>query len=493
MKANQILSENKAWPFLDKLSNLLSGPGTRAYLVGGWVRDTLLGRDTADIDIAIAADAFEVASVIAGALGGTFVPLDSENRIARVVLPGKDGQANYQVDFSTYNSSIESDLARRDFTINAMAIRLGKADQQSDTILDPFGGQRDLQNRILRVVQQDAFTSDALRLLRAVRLAAELDFHIDKQTEGLIGQQPGLISNIAGERVREELMRILAVTGKWLDYMDELNLLTAVFPELAIAKGVEQPKEHHWNVFEHSLRSVSAVDFVLGQGEWEYADKSALSGVPWSDALAGHFGLEVSYGSTRRTLLKLAALLHDVSKPQTKALDANGRTRFLGHALEGAAAVVSILERLRFSVREIKLVETEVLHHLRPTQMSPSGLPTNRAIYRYFRDTGETGIDILFLSMADHLATRGPDLNVDGWQEHCRLTGYVLNKRFEQEKIVNPPKLIDGYDIINIFRMTPGRDVGELLEIVREAQASGEITTREEALSFVERLKKNAP
>ncbi|HLB27942.1 MAG TPA: HDIG domain-containing protein, partial [Dehalococcoidales bacterium] len=184
-------------------------------------------------------------------------------------------------------------------------------------------------------------------------------------------------------------------------------------------------------------------------------------------------------------LLKLAALIHDINKPQTKALDENGRMRFLGHAQEGAATVVKMLERLRFSGKEIKLVETEVFYHLRPTQLSQEGLPTRRAIYRYFRDTGEAGIDILFLSLADHLATRGPGLIPDGWQEHIRLVEYIIGKHSEQEKLVTPPKLIDGYDIINIFRIPVGPQVGELLESVREARASGELTTREEALSYI--------
>ena len=287
-------------------------------------------------------------------------------------------------------------------------------------------------------------------------------------------------------------MRLLAVFGAApIRHLDELGLLTALLPELAEAKGVEQPKEHHWDVFEHSLRTVGAVDYLLRRGSWEYGGGKVLAAVSWSKVLDEHFAREVSSGSTRRSLLKLAALLHDINKPQTKANDANGRVRFLGHALEGAARVVTILERLRFSGKEIKLVETEVMHHMRPTQLSQAGLlPTNKAIYRYFRDTGEAGIDILFLNLADHLATRGPDLRLDGWGEHARLVDYVLGKYFEQEKIAKPPKLVDGYDIIKFFRVTPGPEVGEMLEMVREAQASGEVTTREEALSFIERLKK---
>ncbi|GAI02655.1 unnamed protein product, partial [marine sediment metagenome] len=214
-----------------------------------------------------------------------------------------------------------------------------------------------------------------------------------------------------------------------------------------------------------------------------YANDEVLAAAPWSAVLAQHFDLEVSSGSTRRLLLKLAALLHDIAKPQTRAINEGGRIRFLGHAKEGAAIAANILERLRFSAKEIKLVEIMVRHHLRPGQISHDELPSHRAIYRYFRDTAEAGIDILFLSLADHLATRGPHLDLAQWQEHAQLVEYILAQRFEQGSLVVPPKLVDGHDLINIFGMSPGPEIGEFLEAVREAQASGEVATREEALS----------
>jgi len=287
--------------------------------------------------------------------------------------------------------------------------------------------------------------------------------------------------------VREELLRLLAVpqSPRSLPYLDELGLVTAIIPELAEAKGVKQPKEHFWDVFDHSVKTVIAVDFILHEGEWQYADGKVLAAVPWSDLLSQHFSREVSRGSTRRLLLKLAALLHDVAKPQTKAIAEDGRMRFLGHGKLGAEVVAGILERLRFSSKEIKLVEVMVREHLRPGQMSQEGLPTHRAIYRYFRDTGGAGIDILFLSLADHLASRGPKLDLVGWQEHCRLVEYVLAQHFEQERVTTPPRLVSGHDLINIFGLSPGPKIGKLLEAVQEAQASGEITTREEALSYI--------
>jgi poly(A) polymerase len=198
-----------------------------------------------------------------------------------------------------------------------------------------------------------------------------------------------------------------------------------------------------------------------------------------------HFAQEVSNGSTRGSILKLAALLHDIAKPQMKTIEETGRIRFLGHPESGADVVVTILERLRFSGKEIKLAEILTRHHMRPTQISHDGLPTQRAIYRYFRDTGDAGIDILFLSLADHLAARGPDLIPTEWQKHVHVVEYMLAQYFEVKTVVAPPKLVDGNDLVNIFGLSPGPQIGLMLEQVREAQASGEITNRDEALSYV--------
>ncbi len=474
---------------LSKVSKVLAEQGIRSYLVGGFVRDALLGRDTVDIDIAIAADALEVATRVATAFGGRYVRLDEVNRVGRVILAIEGAnKGQWKLDFTTLKGNIEQDLARRDFTIDAMAVDIGEleADYTATQLIDPFDGWGDLQQGMIRAVTDTAFELDPARLLRAVRLAAELGFSIDNETESLIRRYCHLIANVAGERIREELLRLLAIPqSKLLPYLDELGLLTAMIPELNQTKGVKQPKEHFWDVFDHSIETVVAVDFVLRRGGWEYANDEVLAVVPWSAVLAHHFELEVSSGSIRRALLKLAALLHDIAKPQTKTIDESGRIRFLGHAKEGAAIAVNILERIRFSGKEVRLVEIMVRHHLRPGQMSHNELPSRRAIYRYFRDTGEAGIDILFLSLADHLATRGPQLNLAQWQEHAQMVEYVISQRFQEGALVAPPKLIDGHDLIKSFGMSPGPKIGQLLEAVREAQAAGELTTRQEALAYI--------
>jgi len=512
MEDLELFVEPDASLLLTRVSRFLTEQGVNSYLIGGFVRDLLLGRDTADIDIAVDADALEVAPRVATALGGKYVLLDEVNRVGRVVLANHGAaqtRGRREFDFSTLKGNIEQDLAQRDFTIDAMAIDLkdvvsseetelnkeGKVRLRLPALIDPFQGCNDLHQGVLRAVAETAFPSDAARLLRAVRLAAELDFTIDNETETQIRHYSHLIAGVAGERVREELLRLLSIprAGQFLAYLDELGLLTAMIPELVQMKGVVQPREHFWDVFVHSIQTVAAVDFLLRQGTWEYAGEEVLEAVPWSDELKEHFAQEVSSGSTRRSLLKLAALLHDVAKPQTKATDESGRMRFLGHGETGAVIAAGILERLRFSAREIKLAEVMVKYHLRPTQMSQNELPTRRAIYRYFRDTGDDGIDILFLSLADHLASRGPHLDLTQWREHTKMVEYILAERSKEESLTVPPKLIDGHDLINIFGLSPGPRIRELLEAVREAQATGELATREEASAYIERLLTSSP
>jgi len=471
----------------------------KSYLVGGILRDMLLGKETADIDIAVDADALAVADQVATTLEGKFVLLDETNQVGRVVVSDAEKKSPWTFDFTTLKGTIERDLSERDFTIDALAVDLSRLDAESlcfskllpelvkSPIIDPCGGLKDLHAGIIRAVRQDVFTADAVRLLRAVRLAAELDFVISRETEDLIKRDCYLAKGITGERVREELLRLLAVhnSGKAVRYLDELGVLTVIMPELEPARETTQPKEHYWNVLEHSINTVVAVDYLLRSGEWEYGGEEISEPVPWSEKIAGLFESEIGYRSTRAVLLKLAALLHDVAKPQTKTPADGGRVRFIGHDKEGAAIAAQILERLRFSTREIKYIETAIKYHMRPTQMANEGLPTRRALYRYFRDTGDAGIDILFLSLADHLATRGPSLDINLWKEHTKEVEFILEQHFQSAETAKPVKLIDGNDLIHIFGMKPGPKIGELLEMVQEASAVGEINSRDEALNYI--------
>ncbi len=505
---------------LAKISQSLTTQKKQGYIVGGFIRDRLLKRQTSDIDIAVSGDAIGIARRIAKEIGGKFVLLDDVNSVARVVVVEKEQPAKtagdreshskeWHFDFSSFAGDIKSDLARRDFTVNAMAVELSQfvaASMAASTsprkaakartekrpalkLIDPFSGKDDLRDKIVRRISRQIFEADAARLLRAVRLAAELNFTIEPETESLIHHYSQTVTEVPGERIREELLRLLALprASYYLRYLDELGLLLALIPELAEAKGVEQPTVHFWDVFEHSLQTVAAVEFLIRESDWEHGNEDTLSTTPWSDAIDRHLSQEVSSGSSRKVLLKLGGLLHDIAKPMTKSIDDTGRARFLGHAKQGASMTATILERLRFSNRETRLVESLVYHHLRPAQMANGELPTQRAIFRYFRDAGEAGIDILLLALADYLASRGPLASMEEWRSHCQVVNYILAEHDKQQAKILPVKLIDGDDIMDEFDLPPGPLVGRLLAMVNEAHASGELSTREEALALVQR------
>jgi poly(A) polymerase len=478
---------------LTMVQQLLERRSIEGYLTGGFVRDTLIGRDSDDIDIVVRGEAIGLARRFAQELEGTFVPLDQVDDIARVVLSSDrwGGQKGHlHLDLATMHGSIAEDLALRDFTIDAIAVDMKEIASPGAPLIDPFGGQRDLEDGVVRAISEEALKRDPARLLRACRLAAEFGFSLADETRAQIERHHNLITLVAAERVSHEFCRLLAApkAAGWLRLLNELGLLLAILPELSPTKGAEQPKEHHWDVLEHSIETVAAIEFLLHSEGLGYVSDEVLNPVPWSLELEEYFEQAISSGHRRKTLLKLAGLLHDIAKPQTRSIDEKGRTRFLGHAREGATIARGIMERLRFSVREREMVQRMIEHHLRPGQMAgDEELPTQRAIYRYFRDTGDVGIDTIFLNLADHLATRGPELELEAWLRHVRSASYVLEQRFREDGIVSPPKLISGHDLIDILGMRPGPELGQLLEAVREAQADGEVTTREEALLFVQK------
>ncbi len=480
---------------LAKVEEFLAPHSIEGYLTGGFVRDNLIGYDSYDIDIVVGTEAVELARDVAKAFEGTFVPLDKANGIARVVLPEErwglwgEQKKPLHLDLATMRGSIVEDLALRDFTIDAIAVNLSEITKPGAPLIDPCGGQRDLEAGVVRVISDEAFQRDPVRLLRALRLAAEFNFSLADETRAQIKNQHQLITQVAAERVCDEFCRLLAVpkAARWLRLLDELGLLLSIFPELAPTKGAEQPKEHFWDVLEHSIETVDDIEFLLRVEGSGYFDNEILTSVPWSPVLEEHFEEEIAGGHRRKTMLKLAGLLHDIAKPQTRTIEESGRMRFFGHAQEGATVAQGIMERLRFSIREKEMVQKIIEHHLRPGQLAGEDeLPTKRAIYRYFRDTGDVGIDTIFLNLADHLATRGPNLELKEWRRHTRSVSHVLEERFSEVSVVSQPRLINGHDLIDILGMNPGREMGRLLEAVREAQAAGEVTTRDEALRFVQ-------
>jgi putative nucleotidyltransferase with HDIG domain len=476
---------------VEQICHFLQERSVEAYLVGGCVRDWLLGRSSHDFDFAVAGDAVELARQVADRIGGAFVLLDEERRTGRVVLRGEDNQRLF-IDFAQLQGDdIIADLSKRDFTVNAMAV-----DITEFRLIDPYNGQQDLQLGLVRAVSERAFQDDPLRTLRAVRVAAQIQASIEQGTEELLRQAVPLIITVSAERVRDELVKILDLPGaaQNLRYLDELNLLTAIIPELETLKGVEQSAPHYWDVFEHSLETVRRLEEVIAAlGGAVLVDKELslipLLLSPFSDRLSTHMSQFISDDRPRLTVLKLVALLHDLGKPATKSMDDEGKIHFFGHEEEGAEVVETILRRLRFGGSEVKLAKTVVANHMRPSLLAEQEVVTRRAVYRFFRDTGDAGVDTLLFYLADHLATWGPNLRMDRWRRRVDFVASMLADYYERsQKVIFPPKLINGHDLMEEFGLEEGPQIGQLLEAVREAQVEGEVKTREEALALVRGL-----
>ena len=479
--------------------------------MGGYLRDSLLRRPCGDLDVAVSCDPQSLAHRLAKALGGSYVALSPQQGVARVVLPPPPlgpseppdlpGHAVPQtgiaegiydaltqvstIDIAGFSTTIESDLARRDFTVNAMALPLAdwNSGQWRERVIDPYNGISDLTEKRIRAVSSSVFRDDPGRLLRAVRLAGQLGFRLEPDTSRLIRADASQVNRVSGERLRDELLAILAADGArgQLEALDRLDLLCRVIPELALTKGVDQPIYHYWDVWGHLLHSVETAELVT-KG---HQNSAIYTLAPWTQELAAYFSEVVSDGHTRRTILKLAALLHDIAKPQTKAIDETGRTRFLGHSELGAEMAASRLSELRLSARGIAMVSKMLEHHLRPGNMRQEGeLPTRRAIYRYFRDLGDVAVDTLFLALADYLAAKGPELMPGQWGEHARIIAHILEPGNRQTATGKNQRLVTGHDLMQELGLEPGPRVGVLLEKINEARAAGEVNTREEALTL---------
>ena len=472
---------------LERLTAFFEARDVSAHVAGGFLRDALLELPTGDLDIAVGGDSLAVGRALADALGCRFVALDEGRGHVRIVLP--DGAGT--IDLTPRSDSIEDDLRRRDYTIDALGAPLADVAAGAIEVIDPTGGVADLEARLVRATSEQALRADPMRPLRGVRIAEQLGFEIETATREMISRGAARVAEAAPERQRDELMRILAApqAAPGLRLLDGLGLLSALLPEMDVTRGVEQPKEHHHDVFGHSLAAVGALDALLadeppaderGDRLW----RELWGALEWWDGGHEYFREPVSAGTPRRALVKLCGLLHDIGKPATKTFEESGRMRFFGHSDTGAEMAGRLMRRLRFSSREREIVMRMIEAHLRPVQMAQDRAPTKRAVYRYFRATGEAGVDTLFLSLADHLGTVGPNISWEGFRAHVAVVSHILHLHFEDKGVTSPPKLVSGDDLMRELGLKPGALLGVLLEAVREAQADGEVSTREEALEL---------
>ncbi len=442
------------------------------YLVGGYVRDWLLGKESHDLDLAIDGNAIALARVIADAFHGSFVLLDQERDTARVIF--QQGGESSNIDFARLREGdILSDLAARDFTINAIAIHIKQLDVIPPPLIDPLGSQKDIAAHAIRVASEQAFRDDPLRTLRAVRQAATLGFQIAADTEALITRDAPLIVRASRERIRDELAQLLAcqATADHTRYLYRLGVLSHILPELS-------------PLSERPLRAVEAIEDILMQSSTiipkahdvaQTAIQELLS--PYRMSLADHFAEVLSDVRNRATLLKFAALLHHVGQ----ASDTKGE----GNAALAARCAATVLQRLHFSNREIDLAQAVIGHYPQLSLLARQEELSPRNRYRFFHRHGDAGLDIICLSLAVAWAARFYERDAVQWQRQLQVARDLLCYYHDEwPRVTALPRLLDGQGLIRELHLKAGPLIGRLLEEIREAQAVGEILSPEEALSW---------
>ncbi len=468
----------------------------RAWLVGGWVRDRLLGLETHDYDFVVPSGAIATARAVADALSGPFVVLDVERDTARVLV---GPAAETYLDFAGLRApDIGADLLGRDFTINAMAVPVDGWAAPERAVIDPAGGRRDLRLRLLRAVSADSFREDPLRMLRAVRLSASLGFRLESQTAAWIERDAELLEAVSRERVRDELAQMLVLprAAESLRQLDRLGLLQQVLPEVARLRAVALGNAGPRDALEHSLGTVEAMEALRGwaegqEGAGQHLQMLTATLALYRTRLAEHLAGIVSSGRSVGMLLSLAALLHDTGKGPTEQEEAPPANRLLGHEVLGASISAMALRRLCFSSAEVVRVRLAVRGHVRPGEFARQAeiAPSRRAVHRFFRDSEPAGVDAILLSLADHWAARGSALEPEAWQRHLDVSSNLLRAYYEQrQEVVNPTLVLDGHELMSSLDLRPGPEVGRLLESIREAQAAGEVRTRDDALALAQRL-----
>jgi len=455
--------------------------GIDIFVVGGYLRDLVLNRIkpehkvlSKDLDYAIANhSAFGFASKIASLIGGDFVALDEKNDTARIVMP--DGHI---LDFAgCIDGTIEQDILRRDFTINALYLD----PRQPENIIDLVGGMDDIKCGIIRALEPAVFIADPLRLLRAFRFAAGLKFNVDHKTLTWIKDNVEHIKAVAGERISYELFLTFGFypSAAVIKMLAETGLLEAIFPELKATRTVTNNAYHHLNLFDHSVEAVV-------QAEQEFLAQPAI----WHKT---NLKEQICPGINHLAVGKVAALLHDIGKPSTWVITEEGKHTFIGHERIGAQMVSAIAQRLRWSNTVETIVTMLVALHLRPGQLYHHTAATAKGVNRLYRRAGQDLPALMMLAFGDLEATKGPQMTqeksnflkqkfyglLSGYDEYCLTTQSMK-------------KLLDGHEIMKLLNLPPGRRLGQILHALQEAQELKEVVDRGQAEDFVRSLHKKS-
>lgn len=440
---------------------------TRVLLVGGVIRDFCLGKNNFDKDIIVVdKEAKEFAQNLAEYLEATYVPLDEENKIYRLVLKDK---VNFIDITNPIENSVEKDLARRDLRMNAIAF-----DLSDKKFIDLFDGFKDLENSKINIISEKNLVDDPLRLLRIFRFQATTGFDIDENLKQIVKKYYKLINNPAKERINYELMKLFDgdFTVKALKNMDECALLCEIMPIYNDVKKVPPNTHHHLPLIGHSMETIRQIENF-----YKIANKDVKNHLDMID-----FG-----GFRRLAHLKLAGFMHDIGKFSCWTIEEDtGRHRFIKHEYIGSEMSPKILRDLKFSKKQIDYISDMIKYHIYPSHViSTEGL-SEKVKLRYIRKMGSNVVDNIILAMSDRLSARGEAVtdemvknNISGLQELLR---YYLDVR---ESLKPLPKLLSGEEIMKLTGLKQSKELGELIERLKEAQFEGNVNTKDEAIKFV--------
>jgi tRNA nucleotidyltransferase/poly(A) polymerase len=484
---------------------LLEAKGDRRlFLVGGTIRDILLGREPTDFDFAVSGSGLEFATAFARKVRGALVVLSEPDDEARVVYrkpnPGdgpRAGTVPVTFDFNGFGDrTINADIMRRDFTANALAVEILPVGVGE--LVDLVGGRKDIADRLLRPVSADSLKLDPLRLLRAIRIALELDFRIDEAVFDLA--RSVTLTETAPERIGAELLRIIESPGSYtyIRKLFELGRLRDILPELVPLLEDEDLREHSFRTYFKVEEIVTGESFFSrfdpewtayfdkwGVGEVESTKDKVQSqepGVPTDGPKPEPQNpgtLEPLPQPFRRGLLKLAGLIHDLAKPQTRFTNTEGEVHFYGHDSLGARAAGRIgRDRLRLSRAQTAMLSTLVAEHMRLHLLATAPDLTDRAVRRFFRDLDEEAFGLMILCFADGWATAGRTLHLE--DTIARMTE---QRRAEAAKL-KVKRFVTGYDLIALG-MKPGPSFKVILQELEDLQLEGVITSTEQGLEYL--------
>lgn len=451
----------------DKIISSIKETGEDTYLVGGAVRDFLLGKTTFDKDIIVTSTSAEnFAKSFAQKNDGVFIELDNENKIYRVVLNDKQ---NFLDITEPINNSLEEDLKRRDFTINALCVNL-----KTNELIDIVNGKKDIENKIIRSISEQNIIDDPLRILRAFRFSSILGFNIEDRTLEQIKTHMDLLNNPAIERRTYEFTKLFSgeYSDTVLNLMGDIEIIEKLYPIFNDVKKVPKNTHHHLDLYHHSVETVRQIQNIYNNS---------------SSEIQSHMNKIDFGGFSRLTHLKLAGFFHDIGKFSTWTIEENGtRHRFIRHDEVGADFAKAIFKKNKFSKKQIEYLYTMIRNHIYPSQVVAAPIITEKIYMRYIRKMQNNVIDNIILAKADRLSARGPvitdEMVNDNIEKLNKLLEYYLSIK---DKLKPIPKLLTGTEIMKLKNIPQSPKLGEIIKALKEEQLNETVKTKEEAIKFI--------